>query len=198
MSSFKIFVGSITAAVAPPVLLTILAVAFQKEIGLYYNNPIPLDTLLNYVFLIDVKAMQTNSLIAVIISWILAGLFIGEVTRKLIYGLASSIVGYFLLVFYYVFSLETIPAIFTLPSIYTFITLLGSAAIFSGIREMRKPKPFFTRLEEGGVKVEEEYKYPLKLPIKCPNCNAVIYSNSEYCWNCNFRLVDLFPRFRES
>ena len=194
MVSKNTIIGSIVAAVSPAIVFTILAVAFQQEIGVYQGHPIPQKVLLDTVFLVNFHALKFDAFIAVIISWIITGIFVGESTRRFTRGAVASIVGFLILVGYYFFSFEILPPLWVYPTILTFVTLFASSVIFAEIRSLMKPKPFFVRLAEGGIQVEEEYKYPLSLPIECPNCHQKIYSNAEYCWNCGYHLVETFKQ----
>ncbi|MGQ4832321.1 MAG: hypothetical protein ACP6IS_00320 [Candidatus Asgardarchaeia archaeon] len=195
MVSRNTVIGTIVAAVSPGIVFTILSVAFQEEIGVYQGHPIPQRVLLDTIFFSGSYASQFNTFIAIVVTWIITGIFVGETTRRLARGIIASIVGYFILVGYYLFLFEEIPSLWTYPVVLSFVILFISSAIFAEIRSLMRPKPFFVRLSEGGINVENEYKYPLNIPIECPNCHQKIYSNAEYCWNCQYHLVDAFKNF---
>jgi len=74
-------------------------------------------------------------------------------------------------------------------SFYQLIITLIVATVYLQVKKRQKRVTFFEKLERIGVKIPAEYKKHVDVPIKCPNCNAMILSNAEFCWKCGKKIV---------
>ena len=54
---------------------------------------------------------------------------------------------------------------------------------------------FFEILEKKlNMRVEPGYKHEIPVPFACPKCNAVQYSNAQYCWKCGVDLTKFYNK----
>jgi len=192
------WLGGVTA----PIILVILQflsrelylTRFGFIITLYRDQPIAVNTVIQWLLLATPEALEGTNLVAVIITWIITWAIVADWVKKfddIVLGMLLNYLVYILYLSWY----RHIPVKLYFPESFypiPFSLLVVGVVILNYKRKSRIT--FFDALEKAGIKVPAEYKVHLEMPLVCPSCNAVIYSNSHYCWKCGSDLESILFR----
>ena len=177
--------------IAPIALVVIQFLAIQLHLAdfgvlitLYKHKPLAISQVIQWLLLTSQEALKGTNLVAVMLSWIIAWIIVADWTKSIddsLIGLLMTYIVYILYLSWY----RRIPVILYFPeSFYSVLAASIATIIIVHIEKRRRRLSFFERLEIANIRIPPQYKIDIDLPIKCPSCGAVIYSNPRYCWKC--------------
>ena len=185
------------AVLAPISLVVIQFLALQLRLSnlgilitLYKHKPLAIHEIIQWLLLSSPEALRATNLLAVTIAWVVSWIIVADWVKRI----DDSAIALFLTYIIYIFYLSwyrKIPVILYFPESFTPIPLaLLFTALVVYVERRRHRLSFFEILERANIRVPPHYKVGVEVPLKCPSCGAIIYSNPQYCWKCGANLEE--------
>jgi len=185
----------VSLILSPMLLVAMHVLAFQLNFAhygiymtLYNGKELSIYTIIKWLLFMEEDALIGSNLVSVILAWSISWYAASDWVKDFRAIIFTPIIVLLVGILYFA-AWRHAQIIFYFPEIlYIFITSWVVEVILYIKYKIRKPKTFFERLEEYGMTFPEEYKKPVKVPTRCPNCGAILYSGPDFCWKCGEKL----------
>ncbi len=163
-----------------------------NDITIYDGSPISVRHIVLLLLVGCKEALKFQNYLVILISWTVSWFLLGGMARKIRDIIFGIIFQYAVMILY--LSIVHVRITLYIPEsiIPAFCAFFASTGMFLLLKKLRK-YDFFEVLEKKlNIRVEPGYKYEIPVPFTCPNCNAVQYSNAQYCWKCGTDLTKFY------
>ena len=178
----SLFIGFVFT---PVFLVVFSALLFDLGIFIMYRgSPLTIHYIAKWVILSELESHNILAMFIVSMAWICAWLLVWSRCRELRVVIPAMFLSYMFYILYLVsFWGERIVLLF--PESFTQLFLAFASCVIVDIVGKKRPKrTIFERLEAVGYRFPEHWKREVGLPVRCPKCGELLYSNAKYCWRC--------------